>query len=204
MEEIKLYNNEFIRETSQNQVVFLSDKNSKGKERPWRDKKLKNGLLEDCYLSLARGDYSGPLYMPNDYYFGKARRLNLCATYLEFKAIMEAEALKLAKGYFCQITLCPTCSWRKEMKVRVQLGKVVAELVVMDYRFIFLTLTCENVYGDELNDTVDLLYSAICRLFDLRPVKRAVDGHFRALEITHDAQRKITKKMYCQDKKRKV
>lgn len=186
--------NEFTREESQNQVQFLSDKNSRGKERPWRDKKVKNGLVKDCYLDLARGYIDNSFqYRPPSIYMGKAERMYLCSDYLEFK--VEAGRRSLSKGYFCQIPLCPICSWRKEMKVRTQLGKVVIELIP-SYRFLFLTLTCENVYGDVLSHVIDVLYNSSHRLFKLRPVGRAVSGYFRALEITHDTQRKITKKMY--------
>ena len=193
--------NEFTREESQNQVQFLSDKNSRGKERPWRDKKVKNGLVKDCYLGLANEDVEDSrfLHRPSSVYWGKAERMNLCSSYLEFK--VEEGRKKLSKGYFCQMPLCPVCSWRKEMKVRVQLGNVVAELV-SDYRFIFLTLTCQNVHDTDLPFTIDLLYEAFHRMFKLRPVKRAVEGYFRALEITHDTQRKITKKMYNDPKRR--
>ena len=192
---------QFTKAEINNQVQFLSDKNSLGKERPWRDKKIKNMLLEECYLALADGDNSDIIKRPLDYYHGKAERLNSCSTHLEFNC-MEDGSRQLAKGYFCQIGLCPICSWRKEMKVRVQLGKVVAELLVMDYRFIFLTLTCKNVDAYELSSAIDALYTGIYRMFKLRPVKRAIDGYFRALEVTHDSKRKITRDMYASAERR--
>ncbi|MCL2411816.1 MAG: protein rep [Treponema sp.] len=176
--------------------VFLSDKDTNGKERPWAAKKTMNEALRGTYLSLAMDE--NLLGLP-DYYLKRAERLNFCSRYLEFKNF-EDGTRKLNRACFCQLTLCPICSWRKELKVRVQLGKVVTELIKQGYRFLFLTLTCENVGKVDLSDTVDNLYSSFDKMFKLRPVGKAIDGHFRALEITHDTKRKITKAMYKRSK----
>ncbi|MBU5678244.1 protein rep, partial [Alkaliphilus sp. MSJ-5] len=55
-----------------------------------------------------------------------------------------------------------------------------------DYRFIFLTLTCKNVYGENLSDQLDELFKAFNLLTKRKTVKQAVKGWFRALEVTHN------------------
>jgi len=74
------------------------------------------------------------------------------------------------------------CSWRRELKVKSQLGQVVEEAVIEKYRFLLLTLTCKNVPGEELSATIDNLFASYERLFRLARVKKSVVGWFRALE----------------------
>jgi len=161
--------NDYTKDTYENQI--LSDKDKKGKERPWKLKKEKTMLLAESYKRLG---------------IKKFYRVAECGTYLEFKNFSDADR-KLFKANFCKVRLCPMCTWRRELKIFGQVSKVMDKaLEIKDYRFIFLTLTCANVEGLELSDTLDRLFKGFDRLFKRTILKKAVKGWFRALEVTHN------------------
>ena len=161
--------NDYTKDTCENQI--LSDKDKKGKERPWKVKKEKTMLLAESYKRLG---------------IKKFYRVVECGTYLEFKNFLDADR-KLFKANFCKVRLCPMCTWRRELKIFGQVSKVMDKaLEIKDYRFIFLTLTCANVEGLELSDTLDRLFKGFDRLFKRTILKKAVKGWFRALEVTHN------------------
>lgn len=153
----------------------LKDRNSKGKERPWRENKVKSILLAESYKRLGKE-------FENKYY-----RVVECATYLEFKIYIETGIMKLYKANFCKVRLCPMCSWRRAKKIFAQVSKIMDKaLEDKDYRFIFLTLTCENVDSSKLSSNIDNLFKSFDRLFKRTAVKKAVKGWFRAFEVTHN------------------
>ncbi|MEW9952103.1 protein rep [Clostridium butyricum] len=156
---------------NKNQMEILSDKNKKGKERPWIEKKIKSIMLADSYKRLG---------------FKKAYSVQECGTYLEFKRY-ESGDFKLNASNFCKDRLCPMCAWRRSLKIFGQTSKVMDRaLQDKDYRFIFLTLTCKNVYGEELSSTIDQLFKAFNLMFKRKQVKTVVKGWFRGLEVTHN------------------
>jgi len=79
------------------------------------------------------------------------------------------------------------CSWRRELKIFAQTSKVMDKaLEIREYRFIFLTLTCRNVEGEELSTTLDNLFKSFDKMFRRAVVKKSIKGWFRALEVTHN------------------
>ena len=161
----------FNKEIENNQSEILSDKDVKGNERPWRDKKIKTIPLAESYKRLGIKKYY---------------RVRDCGDYLEFKKFSDGN-LKLNKANFCKVRLCPMCSWRREKKIFSQVSKVMDKaLEEKEYRFIFLTLTCKNVYGENLSETLDNLFKSFDKMFRRAKVKRSIKGWFRALEITHN------------------
>ena len=209
------------------ETIFLSDKKINGKERPWKDKKESGEYLSSSYGRLAMredalteavkrdikvvealGDMDMRYQLDEDIfkrekykiYWSKRSECTCgCATYLEFRVMLDGSK-KLHNAHFCQVRLCPVCGWRRELKIKAQLSKVIDELELEKYRFIMLTLTCKNVTGDELPATLDAMFKAFHRMFRLEKIKDSIAGHFRALEITHDTEKKITKKMYREKK----
>lgn len=172
-------------ELNENQVEVLRDIQDNGKERPWRDKKLYNTFLKESYVRI--GNHK------------KALRVHECGHYLNFK-VFEDGKMKLAGARFCQLRLCAMCNWRREMKIFSQLSKVVQKVEEKGYKFIFLTLTCENIDGGNLISSMNSLFSGFKRLFELKQVETISKGFFRALEITHDVESKITETMYRKSK----
>lgn len=166
-----MYNNH-SKEIEKNQLEVLTDKDKKGKERPWKDKKTKTLLLAESYTRLD---------------MKKAYRVLDCGSYLEFKRFISSGEFKLNGANFCKVRLCPMCSWRRELKIFAQTSKVMDKaLELKDYRFIFLTLTCRNVEGEELSTTLDNLFHAFKKLSERKIVKKSIVGWFRALEVTHN------------------
>jgi plasmid rolling circle replication initiator protein Rep len=163
--------NNFNKEILNNQTEILSDIDERKKERPWRDKKLKTIPLAESYERLGLKKYY---------------RVRDCGDYLEFKKFND-KTLKLNKANFCKVRLCPMCSWRREKKIFSQTSKIMNKaLETKEYRFLFLTLTCKNVYGSELSNCLNNLFHGFKKLSERAKFKKAVKGWFRALEITHN------------------
>lgn len=158
------------------------DDRKDGKPIPWRAKKMNTLTLADSYQRLG---------------LKKHYRVRDCGTYLEFKRYKHDNTLKLSTANFCKVRLCPMCSWRRSLKIFGQVSKVM-DLAVKEkeYKFIFLTLTCKNVEGQDLNKQIDNLFHAYHKMMRRAPIKRAVKGWFRALEITHDTDEYITEERY--------
>jgi len=174
--------------------IFLDDRKPNGKKRPWKEKKEGSGFLRDSYIRIGNSVQAVKIGR-KDYYFGKARRANSCAQTLIFKYFEDGNK-KLKNALFCQMPLCPMCSWRRQLKIRAQVSKVAQALQEDGYNFVFLHLTIENVEGKDLNATLDAMAEGIRRLFLYKQVKHTTCGFFRALEITHDKNETITKAMY--------
>ena len=58
------------------------------------------------------------------------------------------------------------------------------------YEFIFLTLTQKNVRADELKDELDKVLYGFKKMMLKTEIKKAVNGWFRGLEITHNTDKK--------------
>lgn len=161
----------FNKELENNQLEILSDKDVKGKERPWREKKIKTIPLAESYKRLG---------------FKKYYRVKDCGDYLEFRKFNDG-SIKLNRANFCKVRLCPMCSWRREKKIFAQVSRVMDNaLGKKEYRFIFLTLTCKNVQGSELCGTLDSLFHSFKKLSERKKFKASIKGWFRALEVTHN------------------
>jgi len=163
-----LFNNNHIKKTKENQLVDIS---KSGKEVPWVDKKIRTLLLAESYKRLNNK---------------KAYRVQECGSFLEFKRYLTTGELKLQGANFCKVRLCPMCAWRRQLKIFAQVSKVMdSALQIKDYRFIFLTLTCKNIYAEDVRNTLDNLFKSFNLLTKRKQFKQSVKGWFRALEITH-------------------
>lgn len=134
----------------------------------------------------------------------KAHRVKSCSTFLQYRIdlnrLNEPYHQRLCKAYFCSDRLCPICQWRKARKTTNQLTLIMKHL--LEYRFIFLTLTIQNVRCDELQPAVDnILGKAWHNLINNRRFKNAYCGFFRSFEITHDVEPVITKSMFIKKRR---
>ena len=158
----------------QNQGEILRDKNSKGKPRDWKGRKILSLKLSEIFVHLG-------------YKESLIERVKTCGDYLQFVKRPDG-SLRLAKAYFCQNKLCAMCNWRRSMKHSYQTSVVVDE-AMQQYpkaRFLFLTLTVKNVPGEELSKTFTSLTQAFDRLFRRAKVKKNLIGYLRATEVTHN------------------
>ena len=158
------------------EIEILIDKNKNGKEIDWQGKKIRNKLLSESYKRLR---------------LKKAYRVAECGTYLEFKRASVDGNLKLNNANFCKDRLCPMCSWRRSLKIFGQVSKIMDKVTEnKDYRFLFLTLTVKNCEGEELSKEIDKLFYAYKKLMLKSKINKSIKGWFRALEVTHNINKK--------------
>ena len=199
----------------------LVDLNSKGKERPWRKHKIHNMRLRESFERIKVKQANAYKANKQAYYaknpspnledtkkrlkelkrkskinYGKrAENAVQCGTHLTFS--LHEDKLKLKQAKFCQIRLCPMCAWRKSRKLALNVGKVTQAIFEDGYRLLMLTLTVQNVYGNELSATITKINKAFNRMTDYKRFKDNVVGYVRVLEITHDVKDQITNQMYA-------
>jgi plasmid rolling circle replication initiator protein Rep len=155
------------------QGEILQDKKN-GKERPWVKKKINSTFLAESFLRLD---------MQN-----KAKRTFKCGEFLKFAECKIDDYKKLIEANFCRDRLCPMCNWRRSRKLQQQIFKVLHAAVDREpkMRFIFLTLTVENVKGQDLGETITKMLKGFKELFDLKNVDDYVLGYVRNLEVTYN------------------
>lgn len=137
--------------------------------------------LRDLYWKAGYPDY--------------ANRTSNCATFLKFNICQNGEK-RLKTANFCKLRLCPMCIGRRARKNAWKLSQVL-DLVEKEHegvKFLFLTLTVQNVDGEHLGEALTLLTKGWYRLMEQRQIERSIKGWFRAIEITRgDGKRKVDK-----------
>ena len=156
------------------QGEILVDKNSLGKERDWRGRKILSLKLADIFKEL-------------QYKKTFVERVVSCGDTLRFIQNQDGN-LKLYQAYFCKNKLCPMCNWRRSMKYSYQTSRIVDEAIKQSPkgRFLFLTLTVKNVEGKALNSTISQLTKSFDRLFKRAKVQKNLLGYLRSVEVTHN------------------
>lgn len=132
------------------------------------DKKKMNLYLSEIYKSLR---------MEN-----KSWRVKECGTWLEFSHVQSD--WKLSNANFCKARLCPTCNWRRSLKIFGQVSRISDKLKSDGFQFLFLTLTVPNCSADDLDQTIRQMNKAFRNFREKKQFKNAFDGWFRALEVT--------------------
>ena len=164
-------------------------------EKKFTPKREDSILLSECYSRLYCKFFNENKQDKADKYLSKFSRVDNCGTLLEFGVTADKQ-YKLHKANFCKDRLCPMCSWRRTYKIFGQVSKIM-NVIENDYKFIFLTLTVPNCYGWELSNLIDKMQKAFNYItYKNKKFKASVCGYFKALEVTHDVEPVITKKMY--------
>lgn len=152
---------------------ILLDLSRAGKERPWKKHKSNSLLLSESFARLSKEK--------------KAENVANCGSMLKFNVCPEGHEKRLSWANFCRVRLCPMCSWRRSLLVAHQLKLVAHEANKRQpLRWLFLTLTIKNCYGEDLFETISHLMNSWQRLTQRKPFKNAVVGWFRAFEITRN------------------
>lgn len=141
----------------------------------WREKKVKTVRLAELYDKIGCFEY--------------AERARTCATWTQFGE-WEDGRKKLSAANFCQLRMCPMCTARRAKKEAYKLSQVL-NLVERKHgaKFIFVTLTIENVPGDQLSAALDQLTKGWYRFQEQRQIERSFKGWYRAIEITRGDNR---------------
>lgn len=142
------------------------------KKFAWKERKMGTLKLSEIYSAAGLWKY--------------AERAKTCATWLQYTLPPGGGDKQLFGANFCQLRLCPLCIARRAKKAAYRLSCVLdaVQSAHPDVTYLFLTLTVKNVAGKDLGDTLGQLTKGWDRLCKQRPVKRAVMGWFRAIEIT--------------------
>lgn len=141
----------------------------------WRDKKMAN---ESLALAYSRFDKN------------KAERLVTCSTFLQFKVYSNG-VKKLSSMNSCHVRLCPICSWRRSLKVYSNIRQAT-DYLTKKYkrRYVLVTLTVPNCPAENLSEVIDRLFKGFNRFNQLKSIKTAFTGFYRALEVTRNCNPK--------------
>ena len=201
-------------------------------DESFHDRKINSLLLSDSYhrneFEQALQDYSCELleaakddtcitdlyglsktFACNQCYGGchwkRSRRVRGCGAFLQYQidpaGLNEQGYQRLTRAYFCGDSLCSLCQWRRSRKVSNQLVAIMKHLGA-SYRYIFITLTIQNIIAAELQPTVHLLLrEAWKKLINRKRFKDSIAGYYRTFEITHDTNEIITLAMYKRKRK---
>lgn len=169
-------------ETTVEEVNVLQD----GKNK-WKENKEMSLQLAESYLRLSRRKENE---LVKDYFINKYIYVKDCSSYLEFKEVLSSDEkkLKLVGARFCRVRLCPMCTWRRTKKIFAQVSKIIQEINKEKEReYIFLTLTCRNVSGEDLREQIKDLLKSFNNMFrNNAKVKKMCLGYFRGLEVTRN------------------
>ena len=153
----------------------LHDRDQRGKERPWNQKKSEAMIISMAYEVI------------NDH--KRAVKIRSCASSLIFSPDNTGK-IKLKSAAFCRSRLCPVCQWRRSLKVYGQTRQIIEYLKTKKpYKYIMLTLTAPAVQGDKLKTAINEMHKAWQRLTQRQEVKSAVKGWMRATEITYNREK---------------
>jgi plasmid rolling circle replication initiator protein Rep len=154
----------------------LQDKKINGKERPWRNKKMKSLKVSESFKRLNLKN--------------RAERTKYCGSELKFGECSKDGQKKLLHANFCKDRLCPMCNWRRSGMLQGQVMEILHQATEeRKMKFIFLTLTVKNCKKHELKSTIDSLFEGFRRLFQYKAVDNVVVGWVRCLEITRNNKR---------------
>ena len=159
----------------QNQgLQTLKDVSKTGKDRKWRERKLRNIELAGQLDILGYRSFE---------------RVYQCAEVLKFVEQSDGTK-KLYQSYFCKNKLCALCNWRRSMKYSYQASKIVEEAMIRQPkgRFLFLTLTVKNVTGQELNQSMTDILRGFNRLMKYKKIDKNLIGFLRATEVTYSKE----------------
>jgi plasmid rolling circle replication initiator protein Rep len=105
---------------------------------------------------------------------------------------------RIIAATFCKRRLCPMCAWRRSMRIYANIHAITTAPEFSNLQFTFLTLTVKNCKGERLPETLDLITSGWRRLTSNKrqPIRQSFLGTFRAVEVTYDGDRIISKDRY--------
>jgi len=145
--------------------ILFDVKADGGKAITWKEHRLVTLRLAQAYKRINSRKYN---------------RILQCGSSLGFRRYSN-DSMKLHFANFCNLRLCPTCSWRRSKKQFAHVSKIM-DSIAGEYEFLFLTLTCKNVNAEGLNSQIDKMYAAFKALCLRVRFKTVVHAWIRAFE----------------------
>lgn len=122
-----------------------------------------------------------------------SRTIYDCGDYLSFVDGSEllddvdpGSGFVLYSASFCRARLCPSCQWRRSMRIYAQLSDLWASLMDQGFVVLHLVLTVANCPADQLTKTISGLFRSSSKYFRSEPL-RCFRGVIRFLEVTFSA-----------------
>jgi len=149
----------------------LVDKTRSGREKPWAVHKDFSKRISDSLFRIGKGSI--------------ADKMASCGDFLKFEGCPDGHERSLKWASFCKARFCPMCQWRRSLKTFGQVFEV-ASLANQAHKikWVFLTLTVQNVEGEKLGETITKMLEGFNRLVRREPLKSFSYGWFRSLEVT--------------------
>lgn len=168
-------NKEKNQQNNRKKFTFKKPKSITGNDKDTpKDKKLKNIKMAESFKRLG--------------YEKKFERMLDCGTSLEV-GIKKDGSTTVLKARLCKIRLCPFCSWRKSLKMYLNVAKITNYITEnYQYRYIMLTLTSKNVKGEDLNDRITHMMKSLNQFTKYKRFQNSIKGWYRALEVTHNLE----------------
>ena len=116
-----------------------------------------------------------------------AERMSFCSLLLDFVFNTTEDnipKLKLWSAKFCRIRLCPVCQWRRSLRWKANMYKVLPKIVEKypTHRWLFLTITQRHVPITELRQTLVEMNKGFHRLVKRKSFPAV--GWMRSTEVT--------------------
>ena len=167
----------------------LEDLSGTGRKRPWSERKSESVELLNLFETARKIDESVISQT-------RLQALKDCGSWLTFAQQADGTR-RLANANFCRLRLCPLCGWRRSLKLFSQVSRITdAILAEKKARFIFVTLTVENVKGEELRATIKRMNEGFkCLVQDKKGMAASATfranlmGYMKAIEVTYNAKR---------------
>lgn len=116
-------------------------------------------------------------------YEDRARLVLECGTYLGMAE--EEGRVKIVEANFCKQRLCPACSWRRSLRIYSTTSQILDYIDAHEkVKYLFLTLTVQNIPLYDLGKALDDMAAAFKRLTNNKAWQRRVKGCMRTLEVT--------------------
>ena len=139
----------------------------------WNKRKSQSSLLAQSFQRLGN--------------FKKAERVSYCGSFLQFNQCPNGHYKKLNWANFCRDRLCPMCAWRRSLRYSAYIHKIAHEVNIRQpVRWLFLTLTVQNVEEKDLSTTLDHLFRSWQRFSQRKVFRQVVKGWFRGLEVSRN------------------
>ena len=146
----------------------------------FKKRKLMTSALIPRYTDIGQ-------YYNDDRFLNWAYRVENCGSYLEFYN-WQITGYKVKTANFCKDRLCPTCNWRRSLRMFAKLSKIIQSETYQKsgYKNLFLTLTVQNCSIDELHIAIKNIFYSFDKFLKNKAIRVVVKGYFRALEITYN------------------